>query len=499
MSPPRTAPFRSIAEMFQATVSRRGEEPALGDIEGGETRWLSWNELQQKVAAHADWLREEWLSRDYVGLLGPAITPRENCVEWIVSDLAAHASGAISVSDVFPQPDGSLNTTPATLVPTSGTSGEPRLVALSHENLVSNTIAVAETIAASIGEDEASEELRLSFLPFHHLYARVCDLYCWIYRGSKMVLAESRETIFRDCQIARPTTINGVPYFFQKAIDLADRQQVSLRELLGGRIKRCYSGGAELSVDLQHRFADEGIPLMNGYGLSEASPVVTVSTVKENKPGTVGKPLPVVEVRLAEDREVLVRGPSVMLGYWNDPAATAEAIQGGWLHTGDLGMFDEDGFLSIIGRKKELFTLSTGKNIAPARIEATLASSPWIEQVAVVGDGRKHLAALIVPNPDRVRAEIKRRRLWVWSKRRTLAHPAVRAVFAEEIARCQQECAAHEQVREFVLLGQGFSQDPVSKKGAEMTAKLSLRREVIDENFASEIAGMYAGSAARRA
>ena len=305
-----------------------------------------------------------------------------------------------------------------------------------------------------------------------------------------MVLAESRETIFRDCKIARPTTINGVPYFFQKAVDLADRDGVSLRELLGGRIKRCYSGGAALSIDLEHRFADEGIPLMNGYGLSEASPVVTVSTVKDNKPGTVGKPLPGVDVRIADDGEVLVRGPNVMLGYWGpegiDQAATDEVVRDGWLHTGDLGEIDADGFLSIVGRKKEMLTLSTGKNVAPSRVEALLAASPWIEQVAVVGDGRKCLAALIVPNPDRVRAEVRRRRLWVWSKRRALAHQAIRGIFAEEIAARLAGEPRESQVRAFRLVGRAFD----AERG-EITAKLSLRRPTIAANFAREIDAMY--------
>ncbi|CAN0366756.1 unnamed protein product, partial [Ectocarpus sp. 4 AP-2014] len=203
--------------------------------------------------------------------------------------------------------------------------------------------------------------------------------------------------------------INGVPYFFQKAIDLAEKEGVSLKSLLGGEIKRCYCGGAPLAPSVEQRFFDEGVPLYNGYGLTEASPVVTVNTPDAHKIGTVGRPLPGVTVRIADDGEVLVQGPNVMRGYWNDPEATAETLRDGWLHTGDLGSLDADGYLTITGRKKELIVLATGKNVAPSRVEALLCASPWIEQACVVGDGAKGLRALIVPNPDRLRAEIKRR------------------------------------------------------------------------------------------
>ncbi|MEM6655616.1 MAG: AMP-binding protein [Planctomycetota bacterium] len=487
---------RSIAEVFDATVERSGDAPALGLLDGGELAWMTWAELGAMVHPVTTPLKPG----DYL-----PHSPRTG-LTWVLEELVAQTRGAItgpSTSGVACAnflPGSAFAPEVAAIVPTSGTGGEPRCVALSQENLVSNTIAVAETIAASVadlevgdvgdGRDEDRSEVRLSFLPFSHLYARVCDLYCWVYRGSRMVLAESRETIFRDCKIARPTTLNGVPYFFQKAIDLAERDGVSLRELLGGRIRRCYSGGAALSEAVQQRFAGEGIPLMSGYGLSEASPVVTVSTVKANKPGTVGKPLPGVEVRIAADGEVLVRGPNVMLGYLGadgaiDQPATAEVLRDGWLHTGDRGELDADGFLRIIGRKKELIVLATGKNVSPSGVEARLAASPWIEQVAVVGEGCNGLSALIVPNPDRVRAEVRRRRLWVWSKRRALAHPAIRQVFANEIQTQLAGRPPEEQVRGFQLLGRAFSAEL-----GEITAKLSLRRPVIEKNFAREIEAM---------
>ena len=434
---------RTIYELFEATVARRGNQPALGKIASGAVHWQTWRDVLHDVDGVAQGLQERGIAE------GDLCLADGGNASWITHDLASQRLGAFAVHEAISHEQIPQHCQIAAVLRTSGTGGEPRTVTLSHENLLSNTLAVAQTIAASLGDEDDGEELRLAFLPFHHLYARVCDLYCWIYRGSRMVLVESRETIFRDCKIAQPTTINGVPYFFQKAVDLADRQGVSLRELLGGRIKRCYSGGAALSPDIQRRFTDEDIPLMNGYGLSEASPVVTVSTVRDNKPGTVGKPLAGVDVRIAEDGEVLVQGPSIMLGYLNDPTATAQTIREGWLHTGDLGQFDADGFLRIVGRKKEMIALTTGKKVAPAEIEARLAASPWIEQVAVVGEGRSCLAALIVPNPDRVRAEVRQRRLWVWSRRRALSHPVVRQVFAEEISHLLQGCPSEQQVRTF--------------------------------------------------
>src|SRR5690606_12972568 len=214
-----------------------------------------------------------------------------------------------------------------------------------------------------------------------------------------------------DCQRVRPTVINAVPYLYQKLVDMtAGTPSKSLRELLGGSIRQCFCGGAALAPVLMLRFREEAIPLLPGYGLTETSPVVTVSTIEDHAPGTVGRVLPNVEVRLAEDGEILMRGPSVMLGYWRDPDATAAVMSEGWFHSGDLGEWDEAGRLKIVGRKKELIALSTGKKVSPSEVESLLTSSPLIEQAMVVGDGQSHIAALLVPNPTALRREIKRHR-----------------------------------------------------------------------------------------
>lgn len=512
-----------IAQMFQATAARNPTAQALGWITAGELHWHTWQELTEQVASQADELRN----------LGIAAGDRVlqwggNSPEWIVLDLALHTLGAVHVPlhaslsqtqrdqliahaqpKLVRHPDGTnqlLHTphppspTPAALAAlqfTSGTSAQPRAVMLTQQNLVSNVTAVCDMVGTAAGDTEGGE-LRLVFLPLSHIYARTCDLYSWIYRGSRIVLAESRETIVRDCGLVQPTAINGVPYFYQKLLDRVDAKhsagnQTSVQSLLGGHVKRCYSGGAMLSAAVQQRYAEAGIPLLSGYGLSETSPVVTASTATDNRPGTVGKPLPHTEVQLADDGEILVRGPGVMAGYWNDAGATAAVLSEGWLRTGDFGSWDDDGYLQIVGRKKEQIVLSTGKNVSPSEIETRLAGSPWIELAAVIGDGQSCLVALLVPNPDRVKQEVRRRKLLVWSRRRALNHRMIRAKFRAEIDRQLADCPTEQQVRAFYLLDRAFDQ-----QRGEMTAKLSLRREAIAANFAREIANMYDDIAKQR-
>jgi long-chain acyl-CoA synthetase len=233
-------------------------------------------------------------------------------------------------------------------------------------------------------------------------------------------------------------------------------------------------------------FAVQGLPLLSGYGLTEASPVISATRKENYSPGSVGRPVKDVEVRVADDGEILVRGPNVMLGYWRDEAATQQTIVDGWLHTGDLGAFDAEGNLRIVGRRKELFALSTGKKVCPNAVEQRLAGSPFVEAVCVVGDGQSHLVALIVPNPQALKQFIKENRLWVWSKRRAVTHPRVRELFRTEIDRVLAGAAHEEHVGPFTILSRNFSLE-----AGEVTAKFSLRRETIAVNFAEEIAAMY--------
>lgn len=377
----------------------------------------------------------------------------------------------------------------ATILYTSGTTGEPKGVMLSHGNLVSNTLA---TIAAF--EIDAAD-LRLCWLPLSHVYARTSDYYTWIGRGSVLALAKSRETILADCRKLQPTIINGVPYFYDKIMrHLQESGQADvpgkLTELLGGRMRVCCSGGAALSNHVAEFFAQRGLLLVQGYGLTESSPVITTCSPTAQCLGTVGPPIPGVEVKIAGDGEVLTRGPHVMQGYWNKPEATAEVIRDGWLHTGDLGQL-EDGFLRITGRKKELIVTAGGKNIAPVQLEALLLQEPLIAQVMVIGDGRNYLTALIVPDRDRLRSWIIENRIPVTSAAEALVHPQVRARYAEAISRQLSGVSNCEQVRRFTLLGRGFTIET-----GELTPTLKLRRSVVLANFAAEVQQMYAAETA---
>ncbi len=372
----------------------------------------------------------------------------------------------------------------ATILYTSGTTGEPRGVMLSHGNLASNALACA---AAFEGD---CQTLRLCWLPLSHIYARTSDLYTWLVVGSQMALARSRETLIADLALVRPTFINGVPYFYDKLMrHLHDEAKVlepgGLAKLLGGRISVCCAGGAALSDQTARFFQRQGVLLVQGYGLTESSPVIAVGTKSANRIGTVGPAVSGVEVRIADDGEVLTRGPHVMQGYWRQPQATAEVIRDGWLHTGDLGVL-EDGFLRITGRKKEILVLASGKNIAPALIERLLCDDPLIAQAMVIGDCRNYLTALIVPESTQLQSLIVNLRLRISSSAEALADPDVVAVFRQHIKARLADLSPQEQVGKFTLIGRAFSMEQ-----DELTPTLKLRRRQIADHFADDIAAMY--------
>ncbi len=518
---------QTVPELFVATVRRRRHQPALGVIEGGRVAWYTWEDLGAAVEARTKELADNGILRgDLVVQIG------RNSLAWVVNDMALHYLGAVHVplhstlskakqkelishcgarhmielgadaNEVklkkrsnerigkhLPSHDVCGPESLATILYTSGTTGEPRGVMLTQENIVCNTTALSEAVGSR-------NEMRLGVLPFSHIYARTCDLYSWIQRGSRLILAEDpRETFIRDCQLVKPLAINAVPYLYQKLVDLADAEleksdgepPKTIRQLLGGRIARCYCGGAALAPSVVERFAEEQIPLLPGYGLTEASPVVTVPSHKEFAPMSVGRPLENLEVQLAHDGEILVRGPSVMRGYWLNEDATNEVLKDGWLHTGDLGEWDSEGRLAIVGRKKEMMALATGKKIIPSAIETLLCASTWIEQAMVIGEGRRYLSAIIVPNPKRIKNEIRKQKLFVWSKKRGVSHPKIRKIIQREIDASLRKLPPEQQIRQFTVIDRGFSIDL-----SEMTPKLSLRRAVIEKNFAKEIAAMYA-------
>ncbi len=373
----------------------------------------------------------------------------------------------------------------ATILYTSGTTGEPKGVMLSQQNLLSNTRGLVELF------EEGNADLRVNFLPLSHIFARTCDLYSWIIRGSRMGLATSRESVIPDCQALQPTILIGVPYFFERVHrHLTESGNAStpgiLKQLLGGRIKLCCSGGAALPERLFDYYQSQGVPLLQGYGLTETSPAITATPQHDPQRGSSGKPLRDVEVCIAPDGEVLARGPNLMQGYYQNETATAEAIRDGWLHTGDLGRIDDNGHLYITGRRKEIIVTSGGKNVAPAQVESLLTASRFIAQAFVTGDNQRYLTALIVPDPDTLRAAIIQQGIPVTSREQALVHPQVREIYQGEIARCLADLSHYEQVQQFTLIGRGFTVET-----AELTPKLSLRRKQIEANFAAEIKAMY--------
>ena len=528
----------TIAEMFQRSVADRPEDPARGAVVDGQLVWRTWRQLHGDVAQWAAALRDRGVGVDvHVGQIGG------NSYEWIVVDLAIHFLGgvhiplhaALTVDQALEQlaggeaaltvvdhrlpsaeqlieslsadrfatheqlhaeaagmADSSEADAPAsrqaddlaTILFTSGTTGQPLGVMLTHGNLVSNAIATTEAV------DPPGDEVRLCVLPLSHIYARTCDLYSWLYRGTQLILAETRETILRDCQIAQPTVMNAVPYFYRKVAQVLHEKlgvvdETALRGAFGGKLEGCFCGGAGIAPETEKFYSERGLPIRSGYGLTEAGPVITATSLQDYRPGMVGPALANTEVRLADDGEILARGPGISPGYWRNQEATEAAFRDGWLATGDLGEW-EDGFLRIVGRKKEIIVLATGKNVAPTRIEEQLASSNLIEQVCVVGNERNFLTALIVPNPTALRAEIRQRRLWVWSRRRALRHRVVRALYRREIDRCLQNLAGFEQIGEFTLLGRAFDAE-----AGELTPKMSLRRSAIQANFSPQIERMY--------
>lgn len=374
----------------------------------------------------------------------------------------------------------------ATILYTSGTTGTPKGVMLNHRNLVSNTLG---TIAAF---GEQPEDLRLNFLPLSHIFARTCDLYTWIARGSQLALAESRETILHDCARIKPTMLNGVPYFYMRVHRYLVEQNKAdtpgaLQKILGGEIRLCCSGGAALPNYLFDYFQEQGVLLVQGYGLSETSPVISLTTLDAIRRGSVGRPIPGVEVSIDANGEILTRGPHVMVGYYENQEATNEIIRNGWLHTGDLGHIDDDGFLYITGREKEIIVTAAGKNIAPSHLEELLCEDPLIIQAIVIGDGRNYLTALIVPDPDNLKAEMRRQRIFAFSKKGALNHRKVLAIYEQRIRERLACVSHHEQVRRFTLMDRGFTIET-----DEMTPKLSLKRKFIESNCADLIEAMYA-------
>jgi long-chain acyl-CoA synthetase len=359
----------------------------------------------------------------------------------------------------------------ASIVYTSGTSGEPRGVMLTQGNLAANAQA---TCASFEGRDD---DCRLNLLPFSHAFGRMSDLYVSLAGNTRLALARARDTMIADAQQVRPTLLVVVPLILSRLRQAAVAQfgahdTLAIQKLLGGRVRGFICGGAPLAAELHEYFSAQGTPVWEGYGLTEASPVVSASSETANRPHSVGRPILHTNMQIAADGELLLSGPQVMAGYWQDEVATRAAVQNGWLHTGDLGSIDHDGFLILHGRKKEFIALASGKKIWPAAIEERFAGDPLIEQIMLVGEGEAALGALIVP---RQRGETE------------LNTAASRQRFLDHLALQQSATPAHEQIRRVWLLA-----EPWTAEREELTPKLTLRRAVILRRYADCVQRMFA-------
>jgi long-chain acyl-CoA synthetase len=374
----------------------------------------------------------------------------------------------------------------ATIIYTSGTTGNPKGVMLTHGNLVQN----AET-SVEIGPQPPTD-LLLSWLPYSHIYARTCDLYVPVLAGTTVALAESMDTLILNLAETRPSTLTSVPRFYEKVWAKveqlsAEARAGALKKIFGPRVRQLSSGGAPLPRHVCEGFFQAGIPLLEGYGLTETSPVVSFNTVDNYKIGTVGPAIPGVEIKIAEDGEILVRGPNVMQGYWRNPEATAEAIdKDKWFHTGDVGHLDADGYLTITDRKKDLIITSAGKNIAPSELERILVSDIYIDQAVCYGDGRRFVSALIVPNFEQLKQKAAELKCKIESNADGFIDGACHDFLAQRIDAVMQNVSNPERVKKFLVLDRSFQLD-----ADELTATLKVRRNHIIRKFERQLAALY--------
>ncbi|HVO73500.1 MAG TPA: long-chain fatty acid--CoA ligase [Ignavibacteriaceae bacterium] len=413
-----------------------------------------------------------------------------------------------------------------TIIYTSGTTGEPKGVVLTHWNIMSNVHAALQVFPIT------ENDVWLSYLPLCHTYERMAGYYAAFTAGSQVYYAETIETVPKNLLEARPTIMTSVPRLFERfyskviknvesqssakqkifykavevgkeyakakklgknPITLAIQNQLfdklvfkKIRERTGGRLRFFVSGGAALSHGLGEFFEILGITILEGYGLTESSPVIAANRMDDYKFGTVGKPLPGVEVKIAPDGEILAKGPNVMVGYYKNRKETEAVLKEGWLHTGDIGRFDSDGFLMITDRKKHLFKTSAGKYVAPTPIETLFQSSKYIDQFVLIGDRRTYLSALIVPDFESLREYADTHNIPYNKVEDLTKKQEIYELIEKEMTVIQKKLANYEKVRKFTLLDHSFSLE-----NGEITPSLKIRRQYVEERYKPLIEAMY--------
>lgn len=416
-----------------------------------------------------------------------------------------------------------------TIIYTSGTTGEPKGVMLTHKNIVSNIKAAHEIF--NIDEND----IFLSFLPLCHIFERMGGYYTAFSAGGIIAYAESIEKIASNMEEIKPTIMTAVPRLFERMYSrikrnvesqpekkqkifnwgieigkeyqtarksgmpvpiflnlkykLADKLVFSkLRQKTGGRLRFFISGGAALARELGIFFEAAGLLIIEGYGLTESSPVISANRLNDYKFGTVGKPMPGVEIKIAKDGEILAYGPNIMQGYYKNKKETEETIKNGWLHTGDIGVFDAEGFLIITDRKKHLFKTSGGKYIAPTPIENMFLASKYIDQFILIGDRRMFLSALIVPDYEALKEFADANRIQYKSLEELVEMKQIYELLDKELDQFQKKLANFERVRKFAIL-----EKPFTIEGGELTPSLKVKRKFIEERYKDLIEDMYKG------
>lgn len=412
----------------------------------------------------------------------------------------------------------------ASIIYTSGTTGTPKGVMLTHANIVSNVIDTEPDVTAA--------DVALSFLPLCHIYERMAD-YTYYLHGAAVAHVGAVDQVLAAIQKIRPTQVAAVPRFFEKMharlmdtirqapalrqkiffwaiavgfqaipfrlegrplpawlglkFRLADKLAFSkVRARLGGRLRQFISGGAPLQRELAEFFYAVGLPIYEGYGLTETSPVISANKPGCLRFGTVGKPIPNVEVKIAEDGEILVRGPNVMRGYYQMEPETREALAGGWFHTGDIGMLDPDGFLVILDRKKDLLKTSGGKYITPQPIENKLKASPYIADAVVIADGRHFPSALIIPNFAALERLAGEQGIAAGAPADLARHPKIVERIEKEVEGRCADLAPFEKIKKITVLDREFS-----IADGEMTPTLKIRRREVEKRYREVIDRMY--------
>ncbi len=408
-----------------------------------------------------------------------------NTLSWEELKDRGRQAGAAAVAKIAQREAAIQPTDLATIIYTSGTTGHPKGVMLSHHNLLSNAVATGKISFLDPGD------VLLSWLPYSHIYARTVDHYLTTSSEIIVALAESLDTLVDDLKAIQPTWLTAVPRFYEKVWNNIkesppSEQATKLRELFGPRIKQLTSGGAPLPRHVCEAFFAAGLPLLEGYGLTESSPVIAFNSLRSCRIGTVGQAIDDVEVRIADDGEILTRGPHVMLGYWKNTAATAEVIRDGWLLTGDVGTLDDDGYLAITDRKKDLFVTSSGKNIAPSELERLLVSDSYIDQAVVYGDGRHFISALIVPNEKLLRQAVQTLGCDWTVDLGFLKCEKLKAFMQSRVDLVMQAVSQPERVKKCLLLDRPFQQ-----ADGELTATMKVRRRHILAKYERELEALY--------